>query len=220
MMRLEPNDLKISARQARLLAREAAQRANQARMLASAARRTASQAAWIVVRVLNGQEMSVEKCLSEAGVETFLPVREGRKTYRRGQPVAIPPRAMIPGYLFIRMDISAHAIQAILHVRGVIGMLGGAENPLKLSEQSISAFRLRLSAPKEEVVIDDAWVSPGVRCIVEGGPFASFSGSLVPFHRHASGHVKMRRGPNVMVCISLAGKETEVEMPLAFVRKI
>lgn len=220
MMRLDPKDLRISERDARRLAREAALRANQARLLASAARRTESRAVWIVVRVLTGQEMAVEKSLSMAGVETFLPVREGRKTYRRGQPVTVPPRAMMPGYLFIRMDISAQAIQAILGVRSVIGMLGGAENPLKLSEQSISAFRSRLTVSADVAQTDDSWVGPGVPCTVEDGPFASYSGWLVPFHKHASGHLKMRRGPNVMVCISLAGKETEVEMPLAFVRKI
>lgn len=182
--------------------------------------REAGAARWMVLQVMTGREMAVDNLLSDADVETWLPVRAGWKTYRRGQPVSMPPRAVMPGYLMVRCAASGEAMAALSRVEHVLGAIGGWDCPLSVSDGSVERFRMILDAPEEARPEPDEWVCDGARCRVTGGPFAGFEGFLKPFHRHASGRVKMRKGPNVMVVLPVAGQEIEIQMPLAFLAEI
>lgn len=223
MMRLDPKDLRISERDARRLERAAAAKANRERMLMAANRdsvlSSGHSAHWIVLRVSTGREIAVENHLREARVDAWLPLKEGRKTYRKGKPVEHPMRPIMPGYVLVRTCTTASAILALVGVDDVIGILGGGINPLKISDRTIERFRMTLANGEDAGAAGDDWIEDGLACRILDGPFAGIEGHLAAFHRHASGHVKMKRGKNVKVIFSVGGREVEVEMPLAFVEK-
>lgn len=223
MMWLDPKDLRISERDARRLERAAAAKANRERMLMAASRdsvlSSGRSAHWIVLRVSTGHEIAVENYLREAKVDAWLPLKEGRKTYRKGKPVEHPMRPIMPGYVLVRTCTTPSAMLALVGVDDVLGILGGGINPLKISDRTIERFRATLAHGDDGHCDADEWIEDGVKCRIFDGPFAGIEGRLTAFHRHASGHLKMKRGKNVKVVFSISGREVEVEMPLAFVEK-
>lgn len=177
-----------------------------------------TQGKWFVLNTLSGQENKVceylEKEMQTAPFadfpvyEVLLPmekvtkVKNGRKTVHN--------RKFYPGYIMLRMDlynpetqlINQAAWYAVRNIQGVIGFIGGGDQPRPLSDSEVADLLSQAEAPVEKakpMVI----FSVGERVRVKEGAFENFDGII--------DEVDGERG-KLKLMVSIFGRVTPVEL--------
>ena len=124
-----------------------------------------SRGQWFAVQTLSGQEKKARENIQRlidmgeaAGIyEAVIP--EERVSEVRNGKQFIRPRKLFPGYIFIRMDlydpstgiINEDAWYFVRNVKGIIGFIGGTNNPTPLAESEVRAI-FRTEEARETVV--------------------------------------------------------------------
>jgi transcription antitermination factor NusG len=94
----------------------------------------------------------------------------------RKKPVRV---ATFPGYLFARFDVGDARWSQLLHVDGVISILGdGVGKPTPLTDDEFDTLRERLLRRDDEVETERVWFRPGCELKVVAGPI---EGQIVTF---------------------------------------
>jgi transcription antitermination factor NusG len=192
-------------------ARIALRRREQA-MLAAAGQ-TGPEARWYVLRVDNGMDKAVDKALSDANVERWMPVTEIGATWRggrkgpRGCSKIVP---VLPGYILIHVVSCAPAWAALSTIKGVRGVLGGAYAPAPISDDKV--LKLRAFVERDPVAIDvlTKALKAGDTVRVTDGPFASFPGIVEEV---------LEKG-RALVEVMIFGRATPVDLDLAQITKL
>lgn len=96
--------------------------------------------AWFVVRAHSGAEGGIVDELQARGLDAYSPMEQRWKRTSNRRSVK-RTSALIPGYLFARVDTAAdfHAIKIVEGVQGLIG--DGEGNPLPLPYEQIEPFK-------------------------------------------------------------------------------
>lgn len=150
-------------------------------MLASAGM-DGPEARWYVLQVMRGLDAVVDKSLEDAKIErwmaqeTIVVRRRGRFGMMRPSPRTVP---FLPGYIFVNVVWCAACWHALASVKGVIGVLGGAERPASVSGDKILKLRADVEHDPEAVRAMMRSFQPGDQVSVDDGPFASFPGVVV-----------------------------------------
>jgi transcriptional antiterminator NusG len=147
--------------------------------LLAAAGMDGPEARWYVLRVEDRTDIAVDKLLGDAKIErwmaqeTIVVRRRGRFGMMRPKPKTVP---FLPGYIFVKVvwcDVCWHALMSL---KGVVGILGGAYRPAPVAEDKMLKLRADVEHDPEAIRAMIKRFNPGDQVSVDDGPFASFPG--------------------------------------------
>jgi transcriptional antiterminator NusG len=172
---------------------------------------------WYVVHSYAGYENKVktnlESRISSLNMEDFIfqievPTEEVTeiKGGKRQQVV----RKKLPGYLFVRMDLTDESWSAVRNTPGVTGFVGQTSRPTPLTVDEVVK---QLAAPKQKVVVAQKAVDfeVGESITVTDGPFATLPATINEISLDSQ---------KLKVLVSIFGRETPVELSFNQVAKI
>lgn len=137
-------------------------------------------------------------------VEEIVELKNGKK--RKTE------RKLIPGYIFVRMDMNDEAWFLVRNATKVLGFLGGkkGKKPVPMSDDSVQKMINKKEEseekPKMKVMFDF-----GEMVRVSSGPFADFQGTIedINYDKH-----------RLVVSVMIFGRSTPVELEFGQVEKI
>jgi transcriptional antiterminator NusG len=172
---------------------------------------------WYVVHSYAGYENKVktnlESRISSLNMEDYIfqievPTEEVTeiKGGKRQQVV----RKKLPGYLFVRMELTDESWSAVRNTPGVTGFVGQTSRPTPLS---IDEVVKQLAAPKQKVVVPQKAVDfeVGESITVTDGPFATLPATINEISLDSQ---------KLKVLVSIFGRETPVELSFNQVAKL
>jgi transcriptional antiterminator NusG len=172
---------------------------------------------WYVVHSYAGYENKVktnlESRISSLNMEDFIfqievPTEEVTeiKGGKRQQVV----RKKLPGYLFVRMDLTDESWSAVRNTPGVTGFVGQTSRPTPLTVDEVVK---QLSAPKQKPVVAQKAVDfeVGESITVTDGPFATLPATINEISLDSQ---------KLKVLVSIFGRETPVELSFNQVAKL
>ncbi len=171
------------------------------------------EARWYVIHTYSGYEAmvkdSLEKLiennnLQENIFEIQIPTEETLEEKANGKKKVVV-RKKFPCYVFLKMIYSNDIWYLVTNTRGVTGFVGPQGRPLPLTEEEVT--RMGIEIPKNIVV--DFGVGDDVQIVA--GTLETFCGKVVSLNDAAQ---------KVMVNLSMFGRNTDVEVDYAQVKKI
>lgn len=166
------------------------------------------KAKWFVLQVEGNREFAVEKHLSDANVEAFMP-RETVVKIAKGRKIE-SERPFFSGYMLVRCVPSPEAFFGLRRVKHVIDIVGGESGYHVVRDQHVEYFRAPQAAPR--TATDKDW-QEGYKATIMHGPFAGFDCVLT----QVTWSLQARAG----VLIRLDGRDFEIKsMPIAFLTKL
>ena len=138
----------------------------------------------------------------EVPTETVMEIKGGKR-----QEVT---RKKLPGYLFVRMDLTDESWSVVRNTPGVTGFVGQTSKPSPLSVDEVVRM---IAPPKQKTVVTPKAqeYEVGESVTVMDGPFATLPASISEIN-HDSQKLK--------VLVSIFGRETPVELSFSQVSKI
>jgi len=172
---------------------------------------------WYVVHSYAGYENKVktnlESRISSLNMEDFIfqievPTEEVTeiKGGKRQQVV----RKKLPGYLFVRMDLTDESWSAVRNTPGVTGFVGQTSRPTPLTVDEVVK---QLAAPKQKVVVAQKAVDfeVGESITVTDGPFATLPATINEISLDSQ---------KLKVLVSIFERQVPVELPYDQVQKV
>jgi len=170
----------------------------------------AKDARWFCLKVAHGHDFTVEKLLTDCGVQVLAP-RETVEKIRRGKKIECF-RAFFPGYLLVRLVPSAEAFAGVRKQKNISGFVGGANGYHIIPDAHVVVFK-PISAPVIADLPVDRTIGQASRCRVKDGPFSGFECVVMS--------VKWKREPRGKVRVEVEGNFVVVDnMPIAFLEKL
>jgi transcription antitermination factor NusG len=145
--------------------------------LLAAAGMDGPEAQWYVLRVEDRADIAVDKSLDDANVERVMlhteaePKRRGGRKHQCLEPVRIPS---FPGYIFVKVVSCPVTWAGLRTITGVLGPIGGCENPSPVSEQEILKFQARIENDPYAIAVLTNALKVGDKVSIDSGPFAGF----------------------------------------------
>lgn len=183
------------------------------RALLAAAGESGPTAHWYVIKVARGADFAVDKLLNEARIErwmaqeTIIIRRRGRYGMERPKDKTLP---FLPGYIFVKVVWCAPCWEAISGLKGVVGVIGGAERPPYVTDAKILKMQAYIENDPEAVRAMLREINPGDKVSVDDGPFASFPGIV-----EAVNDIKGRAKVEVLIF----GRVVSLDLELAQISK-
>jgi len=173
-------------------------------------------ARWYTIQVYSGaedkvlsaiQERAEENNLSDAIEDTLFPKEEVIEV-RKGKKYS-KSRSFLPGYIFIKMELSDQLWQLIKSLPNVSQLLGDGGRPQPVSQVEIDRIRGQIEEGiKAPRVIMNFEIGETVK--ITDGPFADFNGNVEEVDSEKS---------KLKISVSIFGRATPVEIDFAQVEK-
>lgn len=189
--------------------RAIAEKRRKERLLAMAASGNDSDKRWYVLRTSNRAERDVHNALTQAGIETWFPIKKAVRTRRFNRPSVQIEVPAFNGYVFVKIVPGAEAWQALYNIRWVSSILCGANGPIAIGDKLISDLMGFVASGKLSDTRKTRHWNEGDKVVFPVGNAGSFEGVV-------AGYVGTRA---VRVFWSLFGSEQVVEVPLAKLQK-
>lgn len=173
---------------------------------------------WYVVHSYAGYENRVkanlESRISSLNMEDFIyqiEVPTEEVTEIKSGKRQLVTRKKLPGYLFVRMDLTDESWSAVRNTPGVTGFVGQTNHPTPLTLDEVAAQLA--PAPKERKVEAPKVVDfeVGESVTVMDGPFATLPATINEINPDAQ---------KLKVLVSIFGRETPVELSFNQVSKL
>ena len=172
---------------------------------------------WYVIHSYAGYENKVkanlESRISSLNVEEYIfqievPTEEVMEV-KGGKRQAVV-RKKLPGYLFVRMDLTDESWSAVRNTPGVTGFVGHTSKPSPLT---IDEVVKQLAPPKQKTVVATRSVDfeVGESITVTDGPFATLPATINEVNLDSQ---------KLKVLVSIFGRETPVELSFNQVAKL
>ncbi len=160
---------------------------------------------WLVLYVRPRYETKVVSHITQAGIESFLPLRtELRQWSDRKKLVEVP---VFTGYVFVHVD-ERHRVAA-LESDGALKYVGFGGRLSVVRDDTIESLKIALRR-SESLEIEEDWLRPGTRVLLIQGPFAGMRGVLIE-----------RRGrTRIMITVEAIAKAVSVEVSIADIRVV
>lgn len=170
------------------------------------------EARWYVLQLRHGADIAVDKSLADARIERWM-AQETVVVRRRGRFGMMRPKTktvpFLPGYLFVKVVWCAPCWHALFSIKGVVGILGGAERPAPVSMDKMLKLRADVEHDPEAIKAMIRAFNVGDQVSVDDGPFASFPGVV-----QAVGD----KG-RAMIEVMIFGRAVSVDLDLAQISK-
>ncbi|MBN9078532.1 MAG: hypothetical protein BGN87_00210 [Rhizobiales bacterium 65-79] len=170
---------------------------------------------WAIIKVAPRRENDVDKSMSSALIEHWLPLRRadktigGRRRATEGEGVWI---LAWPGYLFVHVADTPAAWAGIASIKHVVSVLGVEGRPFFLTDKIMLKIKAELATLKEVPCNAGMMFRKGEHVRVASGPFASFPGAVTEL---GAGSHEGRAKVEVMIF----GRVVPVELDLAQLAK-
>ena len=172
---------------------------------------------WYVVHSYAGYENKVkanlESRIQSLNMEDFIfaievPTEEVMEV-KGGKRQAVV-RKKLPGYLFVRMDLTDESWSAVRNTPGVTGFVGQTSRPTPLTVDEVVK---QLAPPKQKTVVATKAVDfeVGESITVTDGPFATLPATINEINLDSQ---------KLKVLVSIFGRETPVELSFNQVAKL
>ena len=172
---------------------------------------------WYAVGTFSSYELRA-KTLLEEGItnnglqelfgEILVPTEEVVEL--RGGARRTTKRRLMPGYMFIQMEMTSESWHLVKETEKIIGFIGDDKNPKPMSKREVAALTQRddegVTRPKAVRTFDE-----GSTVRVVDGPFLNFSGTVEEVNPQKQ---------KVRVLVSIFGRATPVELDFMQVEKI
>ena len=172
---------------------------------------------WYAVGTFSSYELRA-KTLLEEGItnnglaelfgEILVPTEEVVEL--RGGTRRTTKRRLMPGYMFIQMEMTSESWHLVKETEKIIGFIGDDKNPKPMSKREVAALTQRgdeeVAKPKAVRTFDE-----GSTVRVVDGPFLNFSGTVEEVNSQKQ---------KVRVLVSIFGRATPVELDFMQVEKI
>lgn len=163
-----------------------------------------STAHWYVVHTYSGYEnkvkdkiqMLIENEQSDMVYDVKVPME--KYTEIKNNERVVKERKMLPGYVLVKMNITATSWFLIRNTHGVTGFVGPGSEPIPLTKKEIAQFGVREQAPQQSVS-----VKPGDQVEVVFGPFTGFTAEV----QSVDADKRTLKG-----LVSMFGRDTSVEL--------
>ena len=192
-------------------ARIALSRTQQA--LLAAAGMDGPEARWYVLLVKRGLDIVVDNALEKANVarwmasQTIEVRRRSRNGGRKPEPRVMP---FLPGYLFVRVVSTAHCWAGLANLKGVAGVIGGAQCPTPVTADRLLKLRAFIEQDPEAIETLTNALKVGDKVRVDSGPFRSFDGFVEAVHGNA----------RAIIEVMIFGRAVSVDLELAQITKL
>jgi transcription termination/antitermination protein NusG len=172
---------------------------------------------WYVIHSYAGYENKVkanlESRISSLNVEDYIfqiEVPTEEVTEVKGGKRQQVTRKKLPGYLFVRMDLTDESWSAVRNTPGVTGFVGHTSRPSPLT---IDEVVKQLAPPKQKAVVAQKSVDfeVGESITVTDGPFATLPATINEVNLDSQ---------KLKVLVSIFGRETPVELSFNQVAKL
>ena len=172
---------------------------------------------WYVVHSYAGYENKVkanlESRISSLNMEEYIfeiQVPQEEVTVIKGGQKKQVTQKKLPGYLFVRMDLTDESWSAVRNTPGVTGFVGQTSRPTPLSVDEVVAM---IAPPKKKVVVAQKAVDfeVGESIQVTDGPFATLPATINEINLDSQ---------KLKVLVSIFGRETPVELSFNQVAKL
>lgn len=180
--------------------------------LESAARISGDDSPWFVLRCWTGREIAVLEHLQKIGINGLVPQRKGPDLRRRHRIIPGEMMPVIFGYVLVQIDRSPETLAALDAVDYAIDVLGGCENPKRLSSEEVRRFKDLSESGAYDWNKGGQVFRQGETVRIIDGPFASFPAIIVTARPDGRG--------DAVVEIDIFGRSTVANLPLAFLEKI
>ena len=119
-------------------------------------------------------------------------------------------RKKLPGYLFVRLDLTDESWSAVRNTPGVTGFVGQTSRPTPLTIDEVVAM---IAPPKQKAVVATKAVDfeVGESITVTDGPFATLPATINEINLD---------NQKLKVLVSIFGRETPVELSFNQVAKL
>lgn len=175
---------------------------------------------WYVVNTFSGYENSVKKALEDriknAGLEEQfgeILIPSEKVTTRSGKKTVQKTTKLLPGYIFISMDLTKASWHLVQNTPKVTGFLGG-QNPRPVRKAEMSRM-LGQAVPDVQVpvekVVPNVTYQVGQQVRVRSGAFANFTGEV-----EETSNDKQK----IWLSVSLFGRPTRVEVDFSEVEPV
>ena len=127
---------------------------------------------WYAVRTRSNYEVKVFNGLDAKEVEVFLPkilVKSRRRD--RNKIISVP---LLPGYLFVNIDLTPEEHLRVLKTVGVVNLVGIKGRPSPVSEQEI--YNLKIIDGTDQPVFHHEYLKKGDKVMLTEGPFQGLIG--------------------------------------------
>jgi transcription antitermination factor NusG len=128
---------------------------------------------WFAVYTAPRHEKHVSEVLAEREIETFLPLYQTTRQWKKSSPVTLE-LPLFPTYVFVR--IHRHSRGSVLATPGVLSIVGSAREPWPLPDFEIDALRLGLRLRKAE---PHPYLKVGEKVRIRNGVMAGLEGILI-----------------------------------------
>jgi transcription antitermination factor NusG len=129
---------------------------------------------WFAVRVGFRKEKYVNSSLLKLGIESYLPIREGVRNYRRKVKKVILP--LFPMYVFVRI-VEADYVK-ILQLNYVLGFVKIGNNLLSIPNHEIDTIKKVLSSGYT-FENSSEFLKKGIRVEFKGGNLMGLAGVII-----------------------------------------
>jgi transcriptional antiterminator NusG len=172
---------------------------------------------WYVIHSYAGYENKVkanlESRISSLNVEDYIfqiEVPTEEVTEVKGGKRQQVTRKKLPGYLFVRMDLTDESWSAVRNTPGVTGFVGHTSKPTPLTLDEVVK---QLAPPKQKTVVAQKAVDfeVGESITVTDGPFATLPATINEINLDSQ---------KLKVLVSIFGRETPVELSFNQVAKL
>ncbi len=170
---------------------------------------------WAIVKVAHRRENDVDKSLSSALIDHWLPLRKAEKTAggrRRGAEGDNIWTLAWPGYLFVHIADTPAAWAGIATIKHVVSVLGVDGAPFFVTSKTLLKIKAELATLKE--VRENAGTVFGIGDMVriDSGPFALHNGIV-------SEVGEGKRDGRALVEVMIFGRTVPVDLDLAQLSK-
>jgi transcriptional antiterminator NusG len=172
---------------------------------------------WYAISTFSGYEgrarqLLIENIKTEKLTEHFgeilIPTEEVVEL--RGGVKRTTERKLMPGYMFVEMDMTTESWHAVKNTQKIIGFIGNDKNPKPMSNTEVSNLTAQseegVARPKAKQTFEE-----GTNVRVIDGPFLNFSGVIEEV---------MHQKQKVRVLVSIFGRATPVELDFMQVERL
>lgn len=154
-----------------------------------------------VLHVQTGNELKIHRELRRQKLEAYVP--EENALLRKDGKWQEVRRILMPGYVFISLELSAQLYYKVRAVPGVIRFLGSPPEPVSEQEQQHMEWLLN----DGEVIEPSEGIIKNGRVVITSGKLAGMEGQILHFNR---------RQKRATALVSIFGKRHEVTLSVRF----
>ncbi len=170
---------------------------------------------WAIIKVASNRENDVDKSLSSALVEHWLPLRKAEQPHHGGRSGSKKDAFWVlawPGYMFVRISDTAEAWSGLRAVKHVIAVLGAGERPFYISDDKMLKLKAELATLKDVRPNADVLFGQGQQVLVNEGAFASFPAVIKELGEG-------KHEGRALVEVMIFGRAVPIELDLAWLEK-